>query len=91
MDFCSSWYPLLLSSFLSSEVVLEENPADQTDPHKRWSTCESVWPGHACTCVDLPRPAFTLGEIMSMQVWPPNANQSDRRGTWEETCASAWP
>ena len=42
MDFCSSWYALLLPSFLSSEVVLEETPAGQTDPHKRWSACESV-------------------------------------------------
>jgi len=30
---------------------------------KTWSTCDSVWPGFACTCVDLRWLALTLVEI----------------------------
>ena len=76
---CVDWRAQVMSGECVSQVVAS---------WKLGSTCDSVWPGLACTCVDLRWLAMTCDDLRSLwsrsnmhasqckffTVWPPNAS-----------------
>ena len=96
------FFKLLMKIYLTELLVL--SPV-QTDSQvvASWnlgSTCDSVWPGLACTCVELRWLAITLVEIKfarkSMEVFYRLATQRKSLREFNllllaTTCESVWP